>query len=791
MKRPTLLSPLLVLLAACPGAAPTAPTESLGEVDDELSMNNGPGLGMNGPGLGMNGPALGQTYTSFGAKQAAVGLAYVRLTGAQTTDGAAFRSLTLVKGELRGTLQNGTIVSGTNVAGAVLRARGLTANGAVATGLAGERTVRVEGAIGVEPGAPLQDGDFYHYAVRVQDPTTGAFVDPCDGGYAVALPGRWDNRQGVTGGGKYLVSDNAFTFACQSTAVQKCAEAAHYKPWEKILGPLPPQCDPVVSGSCTRAWTLAGADALQSCVRLVRGDFCGDGTPLTFDGTRIDGNDNYADYGIEPDVAENPDWPIEARWNPQGATCIDQTRVTSAINGYIEGHCRERVANCVLGEVQQKFDDRTEPVLLNRSKRKMSLYLPTVPQTGAVYGNSIAAYVDAARKQQLVAIGAVGTNEARGAVHLFRVSTSASAPATLGAREYIGTFAAPPTLSVGARFGMSLAFVTGAVGPDLFVGAPQHNDSDGLVVRLPFESWDAAGRPTFGAPALIVSPEPTGRLFGWAMASTPAGRLFVSARDTPCGGSAAGAVFVLEPGDPTLRPLLGGACPSVVPARFGWWLRALGEEDVLVGAIDERVPLAGCPGGEPNDGALHAFRRQADGSYQERWVVRDPDCRPTDGFGNNEFGWQAEVSGGRLFVAAPFATVAGVPAAGKVHVYDLAPDGVPMARDTLTAPALLPNLLFGESLATYTADGTRLAIMSEHAGGHLHFYRDAGDAYELTGSLSDPLLPEGEMSALGVTLNASPPFLFIGSPFSADSGQPNAGVMFHFQFDDQQPTPLP
>jgi len=87
----------------------------------------------------------------------------------------------------------------------------------------------------------------------------------------------------------------------------------------------------------------------QSCQRLVRADYCGNGVPHTANGTPID---VYDTYGImTPDnLAGNT---LEADWRPDGAHCIQHTRwlkadasVTGALTDleYIQATCPERLA---------------------------------------------------------------------------------------------------------------------------------------------------------------------------------------------------------------------------------------------------------------------------------------------------------------------------------------------------------------------------------------------------------------------------------------------------------------
>jgi hypothetical protein len=115
--------------------------------------------------------------------------------------------------------------------------------------------------------------------------------------FADSVAGSWNLAQGVPGGGSYDGSSSDFTIACRGSAIAKCVELG-YKPWN-------------------------GHDReLASCVRALRGDYCGDGTPYTVTGTLV----NIYDYsGIQPDGI---DWDPEAEWTPNGASCVSKKKET-------------------------------------------------------------------------------------------------------------------------------------------------------------------------------------------------------------------------------------------------------------------------------------------------------------------------------------------------------------------------------------------------------------------------------------------------------------------------------
>ncbi|HEX8375443.1 MAG TPA: ADYC domain-containing protein, partial [Geminicoccaceae bacterium] len=66
-----------------------------------------------------------------------------------------------------------------------------------------------------------------------------------------------------------------------------------------------------------------GAALFQTCTRMYRADYCGDGIGWTRNGMTID---TYDIHGIQR--PEDPaTLPFEAGWGPDGATCVHPTRV--------------------------------------------------------------------------------------------------------------------------------------------------------------------------------------------------------------------------------------------------------------------------------------------------------------------------------------------------------------------------------------------------------------------------------------------------------------------------------
>jgi hypothetical protein len=234
-------------------------------------------------------------------------LAAVSLSGVQW-NGQLLRDLEL----------EGTTFKGKGIRGGGIHSR--TMVGAIFQGTLedGEPLeVRVDGArLSTDPG--MEDVYWYNVAYRADGEWTPLCGTGHDGVVVPALPlaGRWDYRQGAPGGGAYVADEQSFTFACRGYVLAKCVEMG-YAPWREVwLTQSAPH------GHVTRQsllpWHLA-------CGRLLRADFCGDGTSFTHDGTLIN---FYDGLGIRVD---GDDWPVEAEWDEHGARCLATERLPSGI----------------------------------------------------------------------------------------------------------------------------------------------------------------------------------------------------------------------------------------------------------------------------------------------------------------------------------------------------------------------------------------------------------------------------------------------------------------------------
>ncbi len=147
-----------------------------------------------------------------------------------------------------------------------------------------------------------EDADVWTYRVSYREPSDGRWYPICQdarGGPVEAIPvaGRWDYRQGVpsVGGAKYD-DPSVFTFACEGAAIAKCIRFG-YRPWASREG-------------------VSLAAHHQTCTRLLRADYCGDGGSHTVDGQWVN---LYDTLGVQEDTE---DWALEAEWDTEGARCV-------------------------------------------------------------------------------------------------------------------------------------------------------------------------------------------------------------------------------------------------------------------------------------------------------------------------------------------------------------------------------------------------------------------------------------------------------------------------------------
>ena len=202
-----------------------------------------------------------------------------------------------------------------DVVGTTLRARrpdGSVLEGAALVGAAlvvvvGGQTLRVRIA-NVEQDARDPHGEVFLSDFRVITPngTEEPLCRPDPDGRQLGLPlaGRSD-----AAGILRLAAADDFELVCTSGAQGKCVRFG-YAPWRQA-----PDGRPML-------------DWYNACVRMVRGDYCGDGRPFTRDGTIID---IYDRIGVQKSD-DDPSFSFEAIWGPDGALCVAHTRIPEIVD---------------------------------------------------------------------------------------------------------------------------------------------------------------------------------------------------------------------------------------------------------------------------------------------------------------------------------------------------------------------------------------------------------------------------------------------------------------------------
>jgi hypothetical protein len=160
---------------------------------------------------------------------------------------------------------------------------------------------------GTEPVA--EDPAMEWYRIEVWNAQSASWENPCIATYrvptprALAVQGVWDKR------GAHHKVEGKFTFACENGAIAKCI-AWGYKPWATKHG-------------------RSLKELHQTCTRMARADYCGDGRSHTredapfdmYDGLEVLTRTREATAGWDPARAS-----FEAAWTPEGAWCLARTR---------------------------------------------------------------------------------------------------------------------------------------------------------------------------------------------------------------------------------------------------------------------------------------------------------------------------------------------------------------------------------------------------------------------------------------------------------------------------------
>jgi ADYC domain-containing protein/pentapeptide repeat protein len=215
-------------------------------------------------------------------------------------NGTSLNGTSLNGTSLNGTSLNGTSVTGTNVNGSTVTAVSSTAPPVTGSSVVGSTwngtasngtTVKLRIDSAQQLTAP--NAELWAYGISYQTSSTWTPLCGLDGTgapiKAIPVAGYWSNDAA-----KYYTSSTTFTWGCRGKTVAKCVELG-YKTY--------------------KGWT----SQYQSCVRLLRADYCGTGISYTVDGTLLNLYDNK---GIQLDTEA---WKPEAEWDANHAICINSS----------------------------------------------------------------------------------------------------------------------------------------------------------------------------------------------------------------------------------------------------------------------------------------------------------------------------------------------------------------------------------------------------------------------------------------------------------------------------------
>jgi hypothetical protein len=251
-----------LVCSACAAPGDALPgDELLGEASQDVTSTNGISLnGISLNGISLNGISLN------GISLNGISLNGTSLTGvtikAGSTSGPPMSGASLVGSTWNGTAYNGTPIK-----------------------------LRIDTAIaGTAPNAEL-----WFYGISYQtsagwSPLCGTDLLTGNPVQAVSVAGVWNST--ASDAAAYTASTTQFTLACRGRTIAKCVELG-YKTYKGYTSQL------------------------TSCVRLLRGDYCGTGVPHTIDGTLLN---LYDHAGVQ---ADTQGWFAEAEWTPSGARCVN------------------------------------------------------------------------------------------------------------------------------------------------------------------------------------------------------------------------------------------------------------------------------------------------------------------------------------------------------------------------------------------------------------------------------------------------------------------------------------
>ena len=312
---------LLVLGSACDERSEAVELVAARQLHLNDTVLQGPGLVLQGPGLVLQGPGL--VLQGPGLVLQGPGL---------VLQGIDFQGPGLVLQGPGLVLQGpGLVLQGSSFSGTVLK-DGVSYDLSGLDFIGAEFELRLEAIVG---GAPVveevvlrindiqaseQHSDVLLYDLTYRSKSSSQWLPYCGDNDVAAVPLQhyWDPATGDR-----VDAPNVVTFGCSNAVLAKCALWG-YRPWASATS-----CDkdskndpPSEKWKAKHCDEISLQDHHQACTRMARADYCGDGHAATVDGTLIDIWDDLAPQLQTPFT----DWPVEAEWTAEGASCLNFVR---------------------------------------------------------------------------------------------------------------------------------------------------------------------------------------------------------------------------------------------------------------------------------------------------------------------------------------------------------------------------------------------------------------------------------------------------------------------------------
>ncbi len=176
----------------------------------------------------------------------------------------------------------------------------------------------------IAPSAAEPNTSLYYVWTWAQDANANwTWLPACEDNYgnvapAMPLQGAWDG----TTASRSSNDPNKITWACSTGALGKCAATG----LDNTLGYAPWENNWYYTTDSTGNWvSVTGQKIHQTCTRMIRADYCGDGVSHTETGTAIDVTDELYYYSSR--LAADTYKHNEALWTEKGAFWLSCSRL--------------------------------------------------------------------------------------------------------------------------------------------------------------------------------------------------------------------------------------------------------------------------------------------------------------------------------------------------------------------------------------------------------------------------------------------------------------------------------